>query len=198
MRYYPVFLDIAGKPVIVIGGGKIAHQKMENLLKAGVKELLVVSQDTSAYGLDVKYAPGEWRGRQWKANLEELSRGLGELGAWVRLHYVYPYPHVDEVIPLMAEGKILPYLDVPFQHASPRILKLMKRPASGEDTTKRSRTLVVPSSSIVRTRGPRDSAETSTVAAVGQRATASSPPTTAATIHTRRFLSSRNIVTLGS
>jgi ribosomal protein S12 methylthiotransferase len=102
-----------------------------------VKELLVVAQDTSAYGLDVKYAPGEWRGQSWNANLEDLCRGLGELGIWVRLHYVYPYPHVNAVIPLMAEGKILPYLDIPFQHASPKVLKAMRRPANQEKTLER-------------------------------------------------------------
>jgi len=115
----------------------------ENLLKAGVKELLVVSQDTSAYGVDVKYRTGFWRGRPLKTRMTELVRALGELaaehGAWVRLHYVYPYPHVDEVIPLMAEGRILPYLDVPFQHASPRILKLMKRPANAQNNLDRIR-----------------------------------------------------------
>ncbi|MGA9032108.1 MAG: 30S ribosomal protein S12 methylthiotransferase RimO [Sulfuricaulis sp.] len=108
-------------------------QEAENLVKSGVKELLVISQDTSAYGVDVKYRPGFWHGRPVKTRMTELARALGELGVWVRLHYVYPYPHVDEIIPLMAEGKILPYLDVPFQHASSRILKLMKRPASAEN-----------------------------------------------------------------
>jgi ribosomal protein S12 methylthiotransferase len=112
-------------------------QEAENLVQAGVKELLVISQDTSAYGVDVKYRPGFWKGRPIKTRMTELVQALGELGVWVRLHYVYPYPHVDEVIPLMAEGNILPYLDVPFQHASPRILKLMKRPASSEDTLRR-------------------------------------------------------------
>jgi ribosomal protein S12 methylthiotransferase len=115
----------------------------ENLLNAGVKELLVVSQDTSAYGVDVKYRTGFWRGRPLKTRTTELARALGELaaehGAWVRLHYVYPYPHVDEVIPLMAEGKLLPYLDVPFQHASPRILRLMKRPANAQNNLDRIR-----------------------------------------------------------
>jgi ribosomal protein S12 methylthiotransferase len=115
----------------------------ENLLKAGVRELLVVSQDTSAYGVDVKYRTGFWRGRPMKTRMTELVRALGELarahGAWVRLHYVYPYPHVDEVIPLMAEGRILPYLDVPFQHASARILKLMKRPANAQNNLDRIR-----------------------------------------------------------
>jgi ribosomal protein S12 methylthiotransferase len=109
----------------------------EALVASGVKELLVVAQDTSAYGLDLRYQPGEWRGQEWKANLEGLARGLGELGVWTRLHYVYPYPHVDNVIPLMAEGKILPYLDIPFQHASPKILKAMKRPGNQEKTLER-------------------------------------------------------------
>jgi len=104
-----------------------------------VKELLVISQDTSAYGVDVRYRTGFWGGRPVKTRMTELCRALGELGVWVRLHYVYPYPHVDEVVPLMAEGKILPYLDVPFQHASPRILKLMKRPASSERNLERIR-----------------------------------------------------------
>ena len=112
-------------------------QEAENLVNAGVKELLVVSQDTSAYGVDVRYRTGFWRGRPVKTRMTELATALGELGVWVRLHYVYPYPHVDEVIPLMAQGKILPYLDVPFQHASPRILKLMKRPANAENTLAR-------------------------------------------------------------
>jgi ribosomal protein S12 methylthiotransferase len=112
-------------------------QEAENLVKAGVKELLVVSQDTSAYGVDVRYRTGFFRGRPMKTRMTELVQALGELGAWVRLHYVYPYPHVDDVIPLMAEGRILPYLDVPFQHASPRILKLMKRPANAENTLAR-------------------------------------------------------------
>ncbi len=112
-------------------------QEAQNLVNAGVKELLVISQDTSAYGVDVKYRTGFWGGRPLKTRMTELARALTELGVWVRLHYVYPYPHVDEVIPLMAEGKLLPYLDVPFQHASPRILKLMKRPANAEGTLKR-------------------------------------------------------------
>jgi ribosomal protein S12 methylthiotransferase len=112
-------------------------QEAENLVKAGVKELLVISQDTSAYGVDVKYRTGFWGGRPVRTRMTELARALGQLGVWVRLHYVYPYPHVDEVIPLMAEHKILPYLDVPFQHASPRILKLMKRPANTENTLAR-------------------------------------------------------------
>jgi ribosomal protein S12 methylthiotransferase len=114
-------------------------REAQNLVDAGVKELLVISQDTSAYGVDVKYRTGFWGGRPLRTRMTELVRAMGELGkpgeggAWVRLHYVYPYPHVDEVIPLMAEGRILPYLDIPFQHASARILDLMKRPASSED-----------------------------------------------------------------
>jgi ribosomal protein S12 methylthiotransferase len=111
----------------------------EALVKSGVKEILVVSQDTSAYGVDVKYRMGFWGGRPVKTRMTELCEALGELGVWIRLHYVYPYPHVDEVVPLMAAGKILPYLDVPFQHASPRILKLMKRPASTEKNLERIR-----------------------------------------------------------
>ncbi|MGH8701928.1 MAG: 30S ribosomal protein S12 methylthiotransferase RimO [Burkholderiales bacterium] len=114
-------------------------QEAENLVKAGVKELLVISQDTSAYGVDVKYRTGFWRGRPLRTRMTELVRALAGLGAWVRLHYVYPYPHVDEVVPLMAEGRLLPYLDVPFQHASRRILKLMKRPASAENNLGRIR-----------------------------------------------------------
>ncbi|HHM06534.1 MAG TPA: 30S ribosomal protein S12 methylthiotransferase RimO [Gammaproteobacteria bacterium] len=114
-------------------------EEAESLVEAGVKELLVISQDTSAYGLDLKYRTGFWNGRPIKTRITGLARALGELGVWVRLHYVYPYPHVDEVIPLMAEGRILPYLDVPFQHASPRILKAMKRPASAENTLARIR-----------------------------------------------------------
>jgi ribosomal protein S12 methylthiotransferase len=125
--------DLVSRPV-----GEVLTEA-ENLVKGGVKELLVISQDTSAYGVDVKYRPGFWHGRPVKTRLTELARALGELGAWVRLHYVYPYPHVDELIPLMAGGKILPYLDIPFQHASPRILKLMKRPAHAEDTLARIR-----------------------------------------------------------
>jgi ribosomal protein S12 methylthiotransferase len=125
--------DLVSRPI-----GEVM-QEAENLVAAGVKELLVVSQDTSAYGVDVKYRTGFWRGRPLKTRMTELSRALGELGAWVRLHYVYPYPHVDEVVPLMAEGGLLPYLDVPFQHASPRILKLMKRPANAEDNLARIR-----------------------------------------------------------
>lgn len=112
-------------------------QEAENLVKAGVKELLVISQDTSAYGVDVKYRTGFWNGRPVKTRMTELAQALGEMGIWVRMHYVYPYPHVDEIIPLMAEGKILPYLDVPLQHASPKILKAMKRPGNIEGTMTR-------------------------------------------------------------
>ena len=112
-------------------------QEAQSLVDAGVRELLVISQDTSAYGVDVKYRTGFWGGRPLKTRLTELAAAMGDLGAWVRLHYVYPYPSVDEVIPLMAEGKILPYLDIPFQHANERILKLMKRPASSENVLKR-------------------------------------------------------------
>jgi ribosomal protein S12 methylthiotransferase len=109
----------------------------ERLVAAGVKELLVISQDTSAYGVDLKYATSDWKGRALAARFVPLVRALGELGVWIRLHYVYPYPHVDEVIPLMADGKALPYLDVPFQHASPDLLKRMKRPAAQEKTLQR-------------------------------------------------------------
>ncbi len=112
-------------------------QEAESLVNAGVKELLVISQDTSAYGVDVKYRTGFWGGKPLKTRMTELAVALGELGVWVRLHYVYPYPHVDEVIPLMAQGKILPYLDIPFQHANKRILKLMKRPANAENVLER-------------------------------------------------------------
>ncbi|MEP6510446.1 MAG: 30S ribosomal protein S12 methylthiotransferase RimO [Dokdonella sp.] len=109
----------------------------EKLVKGGVKELLVVSQDTSAYGVDMKYVAREWRGMPYQTRMIGLCEGLAELGAWTRLHYVYPYPHVDDVIPLMAAGKILPYLDIPFQHASPRILKMMKRPGAVDKTLQR-------------------------------------------------------------
>ncbi|MBI3561804.1 MAG: 30S ribosomal protein S12 methylthiotransferase RimO [Gammaproteobacteria bacterium] len=112
-------------------------QEAEILVRSGVKELLVISQDTSAYGVDIKYRPGFWQGRPLKTNLFDLVNHLGELGVWIRLHYVYPYPHVDEIIPLMAEGKILSYLDIPFQHASPAILKAMKRPANSENVLQR-------------------------------------------------------------
>jgi ribosomal protein S12 methylthiotransferase len=123
--------DLVSRPI-----GEVMREA-ENLVQAGVKELLVISQDTSAYGVDVKYRTGFWQGRPLKTKMTDLCRALGDLGVWVRLHYVYPYPHVDEVIPLMAGGRILPYLDVPFQHASPRILKLMKRPASAEKVLER-------------------------------------------------------------
>ncbi|MEQ1695169.1 MAG: 30S ribosomal protein S12 methylthiotransferase RimO [Hyphomicrobiaceae bacterium] len=123
--------DLASRP---------ANQVMveaERLAKAGVKELLVISQDTSAYGLDIRYAETLWKGAPLKAKFLDLSRALGELGVWVRMHYVYPYPHVDDVIPLMAEGKILPYLDIPFQHASPNVLRAMKRPGAKDNTLER-------------------------------------------------------------
>ena len=123
--------DLVSRPV-----GSVM-QEAENLVKSGVKELLVISQDTSAYGVDVKYRTGFWNGRPLKTRMTELCAALGELDVWVRLHYVYPYPHVDDIIPLMAEGKILPYLDIPFQHANARILKLMKRPAAAEKTLER-------------------------------------------------------------
>ncbi|WP_124949214.1 30S ribosomal protein S12 methylthiotransferase RimO [Sulfuriferula thiophila] len=125
--------DLVSRPV-----GDVM-QEAERLAAAGVKELLVISQDTSAYGVDVKYRTGFWQGRPLKTRMTELAAALAELDVWVRLHYVYPYPHVDEIIPLMAEGKILPYLDIPFQHASPRILKAMKRPAAAENTLARIR-----------------------------------------------------------
>jgi len=114
-------------------------REAERLVKAGVKELLVISQDTSAYGLDLKYAPSTHGGREVRARFLDLSAALGELGVWVRLHYVYPYPHVDEVIGLMAEGKVLPYLDIPFQHAAPSVLRNMRRPAHQEKTLDRIR-----------------------------------------------------------
>ncbi len=114
-------------------------REAEKLVKAGVKELLVISQDTSAYGVDVKYAPSLWGDREVRTRFLDLARELGSLGAWVRLHYVYPYPHVDEAIELMAEGLVLPYLDVPFQHASPKVLKAMKRPGNQEKTLERVR-----------------------------------------------------------
>ena len=125
--------DLVSRPI-----GEVM-QEAENLVKAGTKELLVISQDTSAYGVDIKYRTGFWNGRPVKTRMNELAAALGDLGVWVRLHYVYPYPHVDDVIPLMAEGKVLPYLDVPFQHASPSILKAMKRPASSENNLARVR-----------------------------------------------------------
>ena len=109
----------------------------ERLVRGGVKELLVISQDTSAYGVDLKYAERQWRDKSYRTRMTELCEGLSELGVWSRLHYVYPYPHVDEIMPLMAAGKLLPYLDIPFQHASPRILKLMKRPGNIDKTLER-------------------------------------------------------------
>ncbi len=123
--------DLVSRPV-----GDVLREA-EILAEAGVRELLVISQDTSAYGVDTKYRTGFWGGRPVKTKLYDLCEQLGELGLWVRLHYVYPYPNVDDLMPLMAEGKILPYLDIPFQHASPRILKLMKRPASAEKVLER-------------------------------------------------------------
>jgi len=123
--------DLVSRPI-----GEVMAEA-EGLVQAGVKELLVVSQDTSAYGVDLKYRTDFWGGRPLKSRFHDLARALGNLGVWVRMHYVYPYPHVDEVMPLMAEGKILPYLDVPFQHAEPRILKRMKRPAATENTLAR-------------------------------------------------------------
>jgi ribosomal protein S12 methylthiotransferase len=109
----------------------------ERLVKAGVKELLVISQDTSAYGADIRYASATWRDQAYETRFIDLARGLGSLGSWVRLHYVYPYPHVDQVIPLMAEGRVLPYLDIPFQHGSPSVLKRMRRPAHAVNTLAR-------------------------------------------------------------
>jgi ribosomal protein S12 methylthiotransferase len=123
--------DLVSRPV-----GEVMLEA-EKLVESGVKELLVISQDTAAYGLDVKYRTGFWGGKPLKTRMSELAGALGSLGVWTRLHYVYPYPSVDEVIPLMAEGKILPYLDIPFQHANERILKMMKRPASSENVLKR-------------------------------------------------------------
>ncbi len=124
--------------------GDLVSRKIDDVLlearrlaDAGVKELLIVSQDTSAYGLDLKYEPRYWRGKSINTRFYDLAEALGELGIWVRMHYVYPYPHVDDVVPLMAEGKILPYLDIPFQHANSRILKLMKRPAASQNNLER-------------------------------------------------------------
>jgi ribosomal protein S12 methylthiotransferase len=125
--------DLVSRPV-----GEVM-QEAEHLVRAGVKELLVISQDTSAYGVDVRYRTGFWGGRPLRTRMTELVSALAQLGVWVRLHYVYPYPHVDEIVPLMAEGRLLPYLDVPFQHASERILRLMKRPASSHDNLQRIR-----------------------------------------------------------
>jgi ribosomal protein S12 methylthiotransferase len=125
--------DLVSRPI-----GDVLREA-EKLVAAGVKELLVISQDTSAYGLDLKYPPSVWKDREIRTRFIDLSRELGSLGAWVRLHYVYPYPHVDEVIPLMSEGLVLPYLDIPFQHASPKVLKAMRRPAHQEKTLERIR-----------------------------------------------------------
>ena len=126
--------------------GKLASRRIDDVLReaerlvhAGVRELLVISQDTSAYGSDLRYAPATWQGAEYETRFIDLARGLGSLGVWVRMHYVYPYPHVDAVLPLIAEGKILPYLDIPFQHGSPTVLKRMKRPAAAEGTLDRLR-----------------------------------------------------------
>jgi ribosomal protein S12 methylthiotransferase len=123
--------DLVSRPVAGV------LYEAERLVRAGVKELLVISQDTSAYGTDLKYASSRFHGREVRAKFADLARELGNLGIWIRLHYVYPYPHVDEIIPLMADGKLLPYLDIPFQHASPSILKAMRRPAKQEKTLER-------------------------------------------------------------
>jgi ribosomal protein S12 methylthiotransferase len=123
--------DLVSRPIAEV------LREAEQLARAGVKEILVISQDTSAYGVDLKYAAQSWRGAQRRARFYDLAAALGELGVWIRLHYVYPYPHVDQVIELMADGRVLPYLDIPFQHASARILKLMKRPAAAENTLER-------------------------------------------------------------
>ena len=124
---------LASRPI-----GEVLREA-EGLVRAGVQELLVISQDTSAYGSDIKYLPDTWRDERYETRFLDLARGLGELGAWVRLHYVYPYPHVDRVIELMAEGRVLPYLDIPFQHASSTVLKRMRRPAAAENTLQRIR-----------------------------------------------------------
>lgn len=123
--------DLVSRPI-----GDVMEEA-ERLVRAGVRELLVISQDTSAYGVDMKYRTGFWNGRPLKTRMQELCEALGEFGVWVRLHYVYPYPHVDNVIPLMAAGRILPYLDVPFQHGSPEVLRRMKRPAAAEKSLER-------------------------------------------------------------
>jgi ribosomal protein S12 methylthiotransferase len=125
--------DLASRPA-----GEVLREA-ETLVEAGVREILVIAQDTSAYGLDLRYRPDIWRGRAVRAHIQDLAVALGELGVWVRLHYVYPYPHVDALIPLMAEGRLLPYLDVPLQHASPRVLRAMRRPADAEDALARIR-----------------------------------------------------------
>ena len=123
--------DLVSRPMAAV------LYEAERLVKAGVKELLVISQDTSAYGVDIKYAESKYKGREVRAKFYDMAKELGDLGAWVRMHYVYPYPHVDDVIPLMAERKILPYLDIPFQHASPTVLKAMRRPANQEKVLER-------------------------------------------------------------
>lgn len=123
--------DLVSRPVDEV------LREAERLAIGGVRELLVVSQDTSAYGVDLKYAKKPWRGNEYETRMRSLCEGLSQLGIWTRLHYVYPYPHVDDTVPLMAEGKILPYLDIPFQHASPRVLKLMKRPGAIDKTRER-------------------------------------------------------------
>jgi ribosomal protein S12 methylthiotransferase len=123
--------DLVSRPINEV------MKEAELLANAGVKEILVVSQDTSAYGVDSKYQTGSWHGKELKTRFYDLANALGDLDVWIRMHYVYPYPHVDDIVPLMAEGKILPYLDIPFQHASPRILKLMKRPAASENNLER-------------------------------------------------------------
>lgn len=125
--------DLVSRPIGML------LREAEQLVERGVGELLIVSQDTSAYGVDTRYRKDWWQGREVETRLYDLARELGELDAWIRLHYVYPYPHVDRIIPLMAEGRILPYLDIPFQHASPKILKSMRRPAAAEDTLERIR-----------------------------------------------------------
>jgi ribosomal protein S12 methylthiotransferase len=124
--------------------GKLASRRIDEVLReaerlaaAGVRELLVISQDTSAYGSDIRYAPATWRDEEYRTRFIDLARGLGTLGIWIRLHYVYPYPHVDEVMPLMAQRRVLPYLDIPFQHGSPSVLKRMRRPAHSEDVLRR-------------------------------------------------------------
>ncbi|HUG97874.1 MAG TPA: 30S ribosomal protein S12 methylthiotransferase RimO [Gammaproteobacteria bacterium] len=124
---------LASRPI-----GEVLREA-EGLVRAGVRELLVISQDTSAYGSDIRYLPDTWRDARYETRFLDLARGLGELGAWVRMHYVYPYPHVDKVLPLMADGRVLPYLDIPFQHASPAVLKRMRRPAAAENTLARIR-----------------------------------------------------------
>ncbi|MEO7773353.1 MAG: 30S ribosomal protein S12 methylthiotransferase RimO [Steroidobacteraceae bacterium] len=129
--------DLRGR--LVSRGIDAVLREAEMLVDNGVKELLVISQDTSAYGVDIRYRKGEWRGTQYESRFLDLARGLGELGVWVRMHYVYPYPHVDKVMPLMHEGRVLPYLDIPFQHGSPAVLKRMRRPAHAEDTIERIR-----------------------------------------------------------